>query len=126
VWRDDSEEIFISPDLAKGYYQFAINSKGVLMDSQNLSADTPDSSWTSNAKVEVTVEKNKRWIVTMSVPLAELGAKVGENQTWVLNFNRSKPLEEGSFVESSWSPTGSSSYHDTSGWGKMTKVVIQQ
>ncbi len=123
VWGDDSVEVFVSPDLDKGYYQFAVNSKGVLMDGKSDGWSQPDTTWNGKAAVEAKVAKD-RWVVTLAIPLKDLGAKEGKNQTWSLNLNRSRPLGGNSFIESSWSSKGASNYHDTSGWGKITGLNI--
>jgi hypothetical protein len=60
----------------------------------------------------------------MSVPLKDLGAKPGKDQTWQMNLNRTKPTGDPEGIESSWSSQGRSTYHDTEGWGKLTAVNI--
>jgi len=124
VWQDDCVEIFVAPDINKGYYQIVVNSKGVVMDAHSSAGADGDSAWDSQAVVKASVQKDKCWIVTLAIPLKGLGAKSGENQTWTLNLNRSKPLGDNNFVESTWSAKGRSSYHDSSGWGKVTGLNV--
>jgi len=124
VWNDDSVELFISPDIDKGYYQFAINSKGVVMDGKHTLGDQSDNSWDSNIEVKTSVVPNEKWVVTMAVPLKDLGAPEGKNQTWLMNLNRTKPAGNQAWVESSWSAKGRSAYHDSEGWGKLTAVNV--
>jgi len=123
AWNDDSVELFICADPRVGAFHFAINSNGVLQDWKIDEYGENDLSWNSSAVVRASVEKNKRWIVTMKVPLRELGAYVGENQTWAMNLNRTKPAD-GSWIESSWSAKGRSDYNDSDGWGKIVGVRI--
>jgi len=124
VWQDDAVEVFVSPDVRKGYFQFAVNSRGALMDGKAGAWERPDTAWNSKAIVKASVVKGKCWIVTMAIPLADLGAKAGANQNWALNLNRSKPLGDGNFIESSWSNKGASDYHDSTGWGKVKGLKV--
>jgi len=124
VWNDDSAEIFISGDPRVGTFHFAVNSRGVLQDWKIDPYGEQDLTWNSTAVVKSSIETNKGWIVTMSVPLKELGAYVGENQTWPMNLNRTKPLAASGWTESSWSAAGRSKYGDATGWGKITGVRI--
>jgi hypothetical protein len=124
AWNDDSVELFISADPREGHRHFAVNSQGVLQDWKGSPEGDEDLSWNSSATVKTSIEKNKRWIVTLSVPLKELGAYVGAGQTWSLNLNRTKPLGERQWTESSWSAEGRSKYTDSAGWGKITGVNI--
>ena len=125
VWNADSVELFISPDISKGYYQFAINANGVLMDAQRVAGDESDNSWDSGAKVKASIEKNTKWVVTMSVPLADLGVASGADVTWTMNLNRTKPDGDQVWIESSWSAKGRSAYHDSDGWGTMAAVTAK-
>ena len=125
VWQDDSVEIFVAPDINKGYCQIAVNSKGVVMDAQSRAGEEPDSTWDAKAVAKASVVKNQRWIVTIAIPLKSLGATAGKDLTWTLNLNRTKPLGDNNFVESTWSAQGRSSYHDSSGWGKVTGLTVR-
>jgi len=125
VWNDDYVDLFVTADARVGSYHFLINSLGTLLDA-HIPPDggNEDTAWNSTAVVKASVEKNKRWVVTMKVPLKELGAYIGEGQTWPMNLNRTRPLGSNQFVESSWSSTGRSQYSDPSGWGKIVGVRI--
>lgn len=124
AWNDDSVELFITADPRVGSFHFAVNSKAVLQDWKMDPDGSADLSWDSSAVVNSSVETNKRWIVTMSVPLKEIGAYVGENQTWAMNLNRTKPLGQEQGTESSWSSQGRSRYVVAEGWGKIVGVSI--
>ncbi len=124
AWNDDSVELFISGDPRQGAFHFAINSKGVLQDWKIDPDGAADLSWNSTAKFAATVVPNRRWIVTLSVPLKELGAYVGEGQTWPMNLNRTKPAGERVWTESSWSADGRSKYGVAEGWGKIVGVRV--
>ena len=124
AWNDDSVELFISGGPRVGSFHFAVNSEGVLQDWKISPDGAADLSWDSSAVVRTSMERNKRWIVTMSVPLKELGAYVGEGQTWPMNLNRTKPAGPQQWIESSWSDKGLSTYGRQEGWGKIVGVRI--
>ena len=117
VWKDDSVEIFVSSDVEKSYSQIALNSKGVVMDARSVEGSETDTAFDSKAVAKASVEKNKRWIVTVAIPLETIG--VDPTKGFALNLNRTKPAEFGGFIESTWSSKGRSSYHDYAGWGKV-------
>lgn len=126
IWEDDCVELFVSPD-NKTYYHFIANSAGVLYDAKGDMADASaeDKEWNSSAVVKASIDKNKCYVVTMSVPLKDLGAKSGKDQTWALNLNRTKPGSgDVRFIESTWSAKGTTKYADSSGWGKLTGVKV--
>jgi len=126
IWNNDYVDVFVRPQGSQQSYHFLVACNRELLDATGTGStgSESDTSWNSSAAVAVKVNKNKSWVVTMSVPLAELGAKPGENQTWLLNLNRTKPLGGQQWAESSWSPKGLSNYHDPDGWGKITRVNI--
>ena len=126
IWEDDCVELFVSAD-NKTYYHFIANSAGALYDSKGDMADASaeDKEWNSAAVVKVSIDKNKCYVVTMSVPLKDLGAKSGKDQAWALNLNRTKPGSgDVRYIESTWSAKGKSKYADSSGWGKLTGVKV--
>lgn len=124
LWGNDHVDVFIRAQGSEENRHFIIACNGDLFDAKGTDRDDSDTTWDSTARAKVSVNKNTNWIVTMSVPLAELGATSGENQTWLLNLNRTRPLGGDQWVESSWSAKGSSDYHDYEGWGKVTRVNI--
>ena len=123
IWDDDNIEFFVEANPEVGRVHIAVNSKGVVVDGLTRSAGAYDPNWDSSVVVSTRIEKNKRWIVTLAIPLKDLGAVSGEGQTWRMNINRTKPLN-GEHIEASWSATGSGDYHVISGWGKLTGVNI--
>jgi hypothetical protein len=123
LWSNDSVDVFVHPEGSQQARHFIVACNGELLDALET-GDEGDTSWNSLAVAKATVNKNRSWIVTLSVPLAELGAKPGMNQTWLLNLNRTRPLGNDQWGESSWSPKGMSNYHDPAGWGKLTRVNV--
>ena len=125
VWEDDCVEVFVTGDPRQGYFHFAVNPRGAFMDARTAGRTRDDASWNSSAVVKASVVPGQRWIVTLAVPLKELGAYVGEGQTWVLNLNRTRPARGGrGLAEWSWAIMGSSDYHQTRDYGQVRGVRI--
>jgi lysophospholipase L1-like esterase len=127
VWEDDCVEVFVTGDLREGYCHFTINPRGAFFDAVTRGSKRDDASWTSSAVVKASVVPNERWVVTLAVPLKELAAYVGENQTWVMNLNRTRPAR-GSMPEAewSWAIMGSNDYHQVLDYGRIEGVRISR
>jgi len=125
VWEDDCVEVFVTGDPREGCFHFAVNPRGALMDARTKGSSRDDTAWNSSAVVKTSTEQGKGWTVTMSVPLKELSAFVGENQTWVMNLNRTRPARGGVGAgEWSWAIMGSSDYHQVRDYGQVKGVKI--
>jgi hypothetical protein len=90
VWEDDCVEVFVMPDPDLGYKHIAVNARGTVMD-QSCAGGKQDLSWNGGVKAAVAVEDGQRWTVTLSVPLKDLEAYVGENVSWRINLTRTRP-----------------------------------
>ncbi|MHC4717844.1 MAG: sugar-binding protein, partial [Planctomycetota bacterium] len=121
VWADDSVEVFITGDLRRGMHQFAVNPAGVLFD-----ARARDATWNSSARVAAKVHAGSGWTVTLAIPMKELAAYVGTNQTWIVNLNRTKPGPRANQPagEWSWAIMGSSDYHQVMDYGQVVGVSV--
>ena len=125
VWRDDSVELFVTGDIRRGYYHFAVNPRGTLFDTRTFGGKKDDTSYNSSAQVKAAIRKGKGWTVTLAVPLKEIGAYVGDNQTWIVNLNRTRPARGGKpMLEWSWAIMSSNDYHQVSDFGKIAGVKI--
>ena len=126
VWKDDCVELFVAGDIREGFRHFIVNANGVLADATFTRPKQENYGWNSSAVVRATVQDNTRWTVTLSVPLTELGAYVGEKQTWVANLNRTNPGPNPSrpIAEWSWAILGSSDYHQIADFGRITGVSV--
>ncbi|MFP4055990.1 MAG: GDSL-type esterase/lipase family protein [Candidatus Brocadiia bacterium] len=125
VWQDDCVELFVTGDPRQGYFHFCINPRGTLMDARKQEAAPGDVAWDSSAVVKTAVREGKAWTATLAVPLAELGAFVGEDQTWVMNLNRTRPAHGGiPAAEWSWAIMGSNDYHQVRDYGRVTGVNV--
>jgi hypothetical protein len=125
VWKDDCVEVFVSGDIRLGYWHFVVNPKGTLMDSRCRPPQKDDVSFNSSAAVKTALAKNQDWTVTMSVPLKEIGAYVGQNQTWTLNLNRTRPARgDAPLAEWSWAIMSSNDFHQVADFGQVTGVNV--
>ncbi len=125
VWADDCVELFVTGDTREGYFHFAVNPRGALFDARSTAAKKDDASYDSGAAVKAAVQKGSGWTVTMSVPLKELGAYVGANQTWVMNLNRTKPGPgPQALAEWSWAIMATNDYHQVLDYGQVQGVNV--
>ncbi|HUW58944.1 MAG TPA: carbohydrate-binding family 9-like protein [Planctomycetota bacterium] len=111
VWDDDSDEVFLDPTAGeKTYFQFIVNTNGVLYDGQGK-----DRNWDSKAVVKVKKTADG-WSAEFSIPLADLGV-VGspKGQTWTANFCRNRL---GRAEPQRWSDTGDDE-HNYEAFGKL-------
>ena len=70
LWTDDSIEFFIRPKLdEKTYYQFVVNSAGVLFDSKR-----GDVGYKSATQIGVGKDDNE-WVVELAIPWSDLGVE---------------------------------------------------
>jgi hypothetical protein len=113
VWEDDSNEIFLDPTAGKDpYYQFIVNTRGVMYDGRGQAGE-----WNSRAKAAVRKTEDA-WTLEISIPLSDLGV-VGSpaGQTWTANFCRNI-LAGGQSVSEAWADTGSN-FHTPEAFGKL-------
>ncbi len=126
VWQDDCVELFVTGDRREGYFHFIVNPRGVLHDARRTAASKQyDTSYNAGVEVKAAVRKPKGWSVTLAVPLKDLGAYVGKDQTWTVNLNRTRPARGGRPMgEWSWAIMGSNDYHQVTDYGRITGVTI--
>ncbi|KPJ52033.1 MAG: hypothetical protein AMS16_06910, partial [Planctomycetes bacterium DG_58] len=109
----DSNELFIDPTAGKkDYYQFIVNTEGVLYDGQGK-----DGSWDGKAKLAVKKTADG-WSVEIAIPLSDLevtGSPKG--QTWTANFCRNRQTE-GEAQAHAWADVGES-FHNPEAFGKL-------
>jgi len=113
TWTDDSNELFIDPTAGrKDYFQFIVNTRGVLYDGHGRDGD-----WDSKTTVKVH-KGEKEWSVELAIPLSALevpGSPKG--QTWTVNFCRNRQVT-GEAEALAWSDTGES-FHNPEAFGKL-------
>lgn len=122
VWADDAVEVFVQADPDREICHFLVNAAGVLADEHSgVKKD-----WDSSAEVKTSIVKNTCWIMTLRVPLKELGAYVGKNQRWLMNIFRSRqPHRKGEkLLEYSWSIMKSSNFHSPLEFGAVEGVNV--
>ncbi|MDD5698535.1 MAG: sugar-binding protein [Victivallaceae bacterium] len=111
MWKDDSVEIFIAPypEKKKSYYQFIINTKGIITDSHWSSPWFGNNAYTSNIEAGVKVEKD-RWILEVKIPFRDLSINDPQEKTFTANFYRNRYAGTDP-VYSCWSPTFAHNHH---------------
>ena len=126
VWEDDCVEVFVMPDPDLGYKHIAVNARGTVMD-QSCAGGKQDLSWNGGVKAAVAVEDGKRWTVTLSVPLKDLEAYVGENVSWRINLTRTRPARGGmALQEYSWAILPTSNFHQPAAFGQLDGVTVPE
>jgi hypothetical protein len=97
VYQDDHFNIVLTPQINSGtYYQFFINSNGVVMDricKMEGKDSKKDAKWNSNITVKgeiVTSENFSGWILEMAIPYADLDVfyPLGDGLLWGFNLVR--------------------------------------
>ena len=127
VWEDDDVEIFISPDPQIGYKQIALNPANTIFTQSCLANGDKDLNWNAQIESKVTVEKNKNWTVTLSIPLKDLGAFIGKKLTWKFNLTRTQPAH-GDLAQQyySWAVLPVVSFHQPETFAALTDVTIEE
>jgi hypothetical protein len=89
VSRDDRVELFVAPGTQRtDYYQFQVNSKGVVADAAGRQSGTVrEASWNSAVKV-ATSSGESEWIVEMAVPLVDMELGTLTPGDWGINVAR--------------------------------------
>lgn len=106
LFREDSVEIFIAPNLDDAiYYHLGINAAGSVYSAK--SGDGRDTSWEPQGEF-VTKQSTNNWMVEGRVSLKSLGIDGSMGTAFKINFCRNN-LAHGR-VSSSW--TGQSNFHD--------------
>jgi hypothetical protein len=120
VWNGDSVEVFLRPDPGQPCSQFVVNPRGVLYDAQDKRAE-----WNSTAKAVASIDQGKAWTAVLRIPLKNLPAYVGEDQTWTMNIYRTRPERHGDkTLMYSWSIMREADYHAVSQFGVVAGVDI--
>lgn len=93
AWRDDSVEIFVSPDNDDSYYQVVVNAGGVLYDSKVTTAadgsPRADINWNPELAVKTRLYDD-RWIAEFAIPLRELELTADKEGLSGLNLHRNQ------------------------------------
>ena len=112
VWRDDSIEIFLKPEKGSDYYQFIINSAGVVEDVKSRKTEW-NTVWQANAG-----RFARGWTLEVAIPLKAVGIKPELGNSFRFNVCRERPH----FREySAWSnPHGS--FHNKAFFAKAVFV----
>lgn len=124
VWADDCVELFIAPQPEKNYKHIAINAKNISFD-QMVTKSEKDPLWNIYFTSKISIQKDKCWIVTMAMPLKDLGVKQGKDQTIRLNITRTRHRRgDDGAMEWSWAVMPSTDFHRHNAHGKVEGVEI--
>ncbi|MFZ4683635.1 MAG: carbohydrate-binding family 9-like protein, partial [Terrimicrobiaceae bacterium] len=102
VYADDAVEIFFQPDIAqKNYYQFIVNSEGVVFDTKGMDGAVWNGPW----KVATSVAADS-WTGEASIPLKALGLAAKDLQAGkVMGINVVRDQKNPAVRISTWSPS---------------------
>lgn len=125
VWQDDSVEIFVKPNADGPYHQFVVNTKGALLDVRCADPRSRSVEWNSTAEVKASVDAGKSWTVTLRIPLKDMGAFVGDGQSWAMNIYRTRPAQGGDPAqEYAWAVMNTNDYHSPMDFGVVEGVNV--
>jgi len=130
AYAGDGVEFFVTGDPRANWYQFVVNAKGALFDATFKGSGqhtSVDKSWNSTAVARTAIEKNRRWTVTLAIPLNEISSYVGKNQPWTMNICRNRSGRDGGKATyMSWAVLPSVDYHMVSDFGLVEGVDIPE
>ncbi len=92
IWNDDGIEIFLDPrNVANTYYQFVVNSKGVVAAMRQPGKDQSiDFGVTAAAKVE-----KDRYVIELKIPVKNMECLFAPGAVWNVHFARTRKIEDG-------------------------------
>ena len=134
VWQDDDVEIFLSPDRdGLGFYQFGINSAGVIYDgrarhNRQTGRIKVDRVWNSGVEA-VAGRTAKSWTFEMAIPLKDLVEGDPTGTSWRFNVQRQRSPGYRKFGMQFWSLTDASAFrepekHGTISFGRRPTVEV--
>ncbi len=85
MWDDDEVEFFLAPGgAAKGYYQIAVNSRGVTWDGYHAEPGNSDTSWDPSYRCMAGVGAAS-WVVEIALPWKAFDSTLKFADTWAFN-----------------------------------------
>lgn len=116
VFGDDSVEVFLQPDANSAeYLHFATNALGTRFDEKVFEVG-----WNPEWKAAA-VRDGECWSVEMQIPLASLDLAAQTQETWRVNFCRTRPRAGGP-EHSQWSCTYTG-FHTPARFGRLSGFV---
>ncbi|MBC8874157.1 MAG: carbohydrate-binding family 9-like protein [Planctomycetes bacterium] len=114
VYRDDSVELFLSPNPDAEYYQIIVNANGVISD--RIGHGNPGA---FDSKAETATALGERgWSMEIAVPMTSLGFDGEMPVKWRGNFYRNRQAG-GAAENQAWSPTLSADYDVPTRFGHL-------
>ena len=123
VWADDCVELYILPHPEVGYKQIGINALGTLFDQTFPPGGRGDRAWNARVKAAVSAEPGKGWKAALAVPLSDLGARTGGDQTWRFNVTRLRKARGAvAQQEYTWCDLPTEDFHRPDSFGLIERV----
>ncbi len=123
VWADDCVEIYILPHPEVGYKQIGVNAIGTVFDQSHPPGRRSDRSWNGDVKAAVSAQPGKGWKVALSVPLRDLGARTGGDQTWRFNVTRLRKARGATAQqEYTWCDLPTEDFHRPDAFGLIERI----
>jgi hypothetical protein len=122
---DDCIDLFICPDLDRGFRHVRVNAAGTVMDEACRPDGARIAAWDSQARVKTSVQKREGWTATLAVPLANLDAYAGRDLTWGFNVTRYRPAHgDSAAMQSSWAILPICDFHQPHAFGRLRGINI--
>jgi len=123
VWCDDCVEIYVLPHPEVGYKQIGVSAIGTVFDQSHPPGGRSDRSWNGDVKAAVSAQPGKGWRVALSVPLRDLGARTGADQTWRFNVTRFRaPRGNAPKQEYTWCDLPTEDFHRPDSFGLIEHI----
>ena len=95
VYSEDCVGYFFQPDVEKNeVFQVYFNPLGTVYDVKFFTNEKEqwdmDRDWNGEYEIK-TLKEDDYWSIEAKIPLEQLNAKIGENETWGINFRRKQP-----------------------------------
>jgi len=102
-----------------------VNPAGTVFDQACPREGERNASWNADVRVATSVEEGRAWTVEVALPLEDLGAHVGDGQTWRLNVTRARPARAGApYREWSWAALPGTNFHAPDAFGALEGVRV--
>lgn len=113
VYRDDSIELFLSPNPLKEYFQFIVSASGAVFDRQGHG---DPAAFNAGARAAVAIGDDN-WSLEIGIPMSALDAGAGTKR-WRANFYRNRHAGDAA-ENQAWSPTLSADYDVPARFGHL-------
>ena len=125
IFRDDSLEIFLSPqNTSANYLHLCFNTLGTKWDAIEFRGGKNDKSW--NPEWDVVVDRDASgWTAEVKIPFMSMLLNSDVNDKWMLNVARNKQAgkgEPGHQAAQTWSKISSGKFNDPDSFNELTGI----